>query len=141
MVAAVAEVEVDMSNGKVKVTRVIVAHDCGLIANPNGVENQIEGNVIQGVSRTLLEEVKFDARGVQSLDWFTYPVIRYEDIPEIEIVLINRSELGFLGAGEAALVPIPAAIGNAIFDATGARLRDVPMTPERVKAAIEVMAE
>ena len=136
MVAAVAEVEVDKFNGKVRVTRVVVAHDCGLIANPNGVENQIEGNVIQGVSRTLLEEVKFDARGVTNLDWIGYPVIRYQDIPEIEIVLLNRPELDFLGAGEAALVPIPAAIGNAIFDATGARLRDVPMTPERVLTAL-----
>ena len=136
MVAVVVEVEVDKSNGKVRVTRVVVAHDCGLIANPNGVENQIEGNVIQGVSRTLLEEVHFDAHGVQSLDWRSYPVITYQDIPEIEIVLINRPELGFLGAGEASLVPIPAAIGNAIFDATGARLRDIPMTPERVIAAL-----
>jgi nicotinate dehydrogenase subunit B len=136
MIAAVAEVEVDTSSGKVKVKRVVVAHDCGLIANPDGVENQIEGNVIQGVSRTLLEEVKFNERGVTSLDWTGYPVIRYEDVPEIEIVLINRPELDFLGAGEASLVPIPAAIGNAIFDATGARLRDVPMSPERVLAAL-----
>jgi nicotinate dehydrogenase subunit B len=136
MIAAIAEVEVDKSNGKVKVKRVVVAHDCGLIANPNGVENQIEGNVIQGVSRTLLEEVKFNAQGVTNLDWITYPVIRFEDIPEVEIVLINRPELDFLGAGEASLVPIPAAIGNAIFDATGARLRDIPMTPERVMAAL-----
>jgi nicotinate dehydrogenase subunit B len=137
VVAAVAEVEVDKSDGKVKVRRVVVAHDCGLIANPNGVENQIDGNVIQGVSRTLLEEVQFDARGVQSLDWIGYPVIRYEDIPEVEIVLINRPELDFLGAGEASLVPIPAAIGNAIFDATGARVRDIPMSPERVLAALK----
>lgn len=136
MIAAVAEVEVDTASGKAKVKRVVVAHDCGLIANPNGVENQIEGNVIQGVSRTLLEEVQFDERGVNNLDWLGYPVIRYEDVPEIEIVLINRPELDFLGAGEASLVPIPAAIGNAIFDATGARLRDVPMTPERVLAAL-----
>lgn len=136
MIAAVAEVEVDKSSGKVRVKRIVVAHDCGLIANPNGVENQIEGNVIQGVSRTLLEEVKFDERGVNSLDWMGYPVIRYENIPEVEIVLINRPELDFLGAGEASLVPIPAAIGNAIFDATGARLRDVPMSPERVLAAL-----
>jgi CO/xanthine dehydrogenase Mo-binding subunit len=137
MVAAVAEVEVDNSTGKIRVTRVVVAHDCGLIVNPDGVENQIEGNIIQGVSRTLLEEVKFDAQSTQSLDWRSYPVIRYEEIPEIEIVLINRPELGYLGAGEAALVPLPAAIGNAIFNATGARLRDIPMTPERVLAALQ----
>jgi nicotinate dehydrogenase subunit B len=136
MIAVVAEVEVDKSSGKVRVKRVVVAHDCGLIANPNGVENQIEGNVIQGVSRTLLEEVKFDERGVTNLDWIGYPVIRYEDVPEIEIVLIDRPELDFLGAGEASLVPIPAAIGSAIFDATGARMRDIPMSPERVLAAL-----
>jgi nicotinate dehydrogenase subunit B len=137
VVAAVAEVEVDKSSGKVTVRRVILAHDCGLIVNPNGLENQIEGNVIQGVSRTLLEEVQFDVRGVKNLDWNSYPTITFEDIPEIEIVLINRPELGFLGAGEAALVPVPAAIGNAIFDATGARVRDIPMSPERVLRALE----
>ncbi|MGH9681026.1 MAG: xanthine dehydrogenase family protein molybdopterin-binding subunit, partial [Candidatus Acidiferrales bacterium] len=137
VVAAVAEVEVNKSNGKVKVTRVVVAHDCGLIANPNGLDNQIEGNVIQAVSRTLIEEVLFDSQSLESLDWSSYPVISYQDIPEVEIVQINRPELDFLGAGEASLVPVPAAIGNAIFDATGARLRDVPMTPERVMAALK----
>ena len=137
VVAAVAEVEVDKSSGKVIVKRVVIAHDCGLIANPNGLENQIEGNVIQGVSRSLLEEVDFDERGVKNLDWSSYPTIRYKDIPEVEIDLIDRPELGFLGAGEASLVPVPAAIANAIFDATGARVRDIPMTPERVLAALE----
>jgi len=115
----------------------VIAHDCGLIVNPNGLENQIEGNVIQGVSRSLLEEVEFDERGVKNLDWSSYPTIRYKDIPEVEIDLIDRPELGFLGAGEASLVPVPAAIANAIFDATGARVRDIPMTPERVLAALE----
>lgn len=137
VVAAVAEVEVDKSTGKVIVKRVVIAHDCGLIVNPNGLENQIEGNVIQGVSRSLLEEVDFDERGVKNLDWSSYPTIRYKDIPEVEIDLINRPELRFLGAGEASLVPVPAAIANAIFDATGARVRDIPMTPERVLAALE----
>jgi nicotinate dehydrogenase subunit B len=136
VVAAVAEVEVNHSTGRVMVKRVIIAHDCGLIANPNGLENQIEGNVIQAVSRTLLEEVQFDASSIQSLDWNSYPVIRFAEIPDVDIVLLNRPELDFLGAGEASLVPVPAAIGNAIFDATGARLRDIPMTPERVMAAL-----
>ncbi len=140
VVAAVAEVEVNRSTGKVTVKRVVIAHDCGLIANPNGLENQIEGNVIQAVSRTLMEEVQFDATSIQTLNWNSYPVIRFEEIPEVEIVLLNRPELDFLGAGEASLVPVPAAIGNAIFNATGARLRDVPMTPERVMAAIEALA-
>jgi nicotinate dehydrogenase subunit B len=111
--------------------------DRGLIVNPNGVENQIEGNVIQGVSRSLLEEVHFDEQGVKNLDWSSYPTIRHQDIPDIEIHLISRPELGFLGAGEASLVPVPAAIANAIFDAIGARVRDIPMTPERVLAALE----
>jgi CO/xanthine dehydrogenase Mo-binding subunit len=137
IVAAVAEVEVDKSTGKVRVKRVVIAHDCGLIVNPNGVGNQIEGNVIQGVSRSLLEEVHFDEQGVTNLDWSGYPTIRYQDIPDVEIELISRPELGFLGAGEASLVPVPAAIANAIFDATGARVRDIPMTPERVLAAFE----
>jgi nicotinate dehydrogenase subunit B len=137
VVAAIAEVEVDKSTGKVIVKRVVIAHDCGLIVNPDGLENQIEGNVIQGVSRSLLEEVDFDERGIKNLDWSSYPTIRYQDIPDIEIVLINRPELGFLGAGEASLVPVPAAIANAIFNAIGARVRDIPMTPERVLAALE----
>jgi len=132
MVAAVAEVEVDKTSGKVLVQRVTLAHDCGLIVNPDGVRNQIEGNVIQGVSRTLLEDVQFDATGVKSLDWKTYPILTFAEIPEVDIVLINRPEMPPLGAGEPAIVPIAAAIGNAVFDATGVRLRSVPLTPERV---------
>jgi nicotinate dehydrogenase subunit B len=136
MVAAVAEVEVDKANGKVVVKRITVAHDCGLIANPDGVKNQIEGNVVQGVSRALIEEVHSDERGVKNLDWSSYPAITFEEIPEVEIILINRPEAGFLGAGEAAIIPVPAAIANAVFDATGARVRDVPLTPERVLSAL-----
>jgi nicotinate dehydrogenase subunit B len=136
MTAAVAEVEVDKSTGKVSVTRITLAQDCGLIVNPDGVKNQIQGNVIQGVSRTLLEEVKFDQSGIKSLDWMTYPIIRFPDIPDIDIVLINRPEMHSLGAGEAAIVPVPAAISNAIFDAIGVRILDVPITPERVLHAI-----
>jgi CO/xanthine dehydrogenase Mo-binding subunit len=137
IVAAVAEVEVEKSTGKVTVTRVTVAHDCGLIANPDGLKNQIEGNVVQGVSRSLLEEVQFDENGVTNMDWSSYKTIRFEDIPEIDIVLIDRPELGFLGAGEASIIPVPAAIANAVFDATGARVRDIPLTPERVLRALQ----
>jgi len=135
--AAVADVEVNKSTGKVTVQRVTLAHDCGLIVNPDGVKNQVEGNIIQGVSRALLEEVTFDASGVTSLDWSSYPILRFPDIPALDIVLINRKEVAPLGAGELSTVPIPAAIANAIFDATGARLREVPFTPQRVLAAIE----
>ena len=137
MVAAIAEVEVNRVNGKVAVKRVTIAQDCGLIINPDGTKNQIEGNVVQGVSRTLFEEVKFDASGIKSLDWVSYPVIRFPDIPVIDVVLVNRPDLPAYGSGEPSLVPVPAAIANAIFDATGARLREIPLTPERVLAAIK----
>jgi len=136
IVAAVAEVEVEKATGKVKVKRITIAHDCGLIANPDGVKNQIEGNVVQGVSRALLEEIQFDELGIKNVDWNSYHTIRFEDIPAVDIVLINRPELGFLGAGEASIIPVPAAIANAVFDAIGVRVRDIPMTPERVLSAM-----
>jgi nicotinate dehydrogenase subunit B len=137
MVAAVAEVEVDKPTGQVSVKRITMAHDCGLIVNPDGLKNQIEGNILQGVSRALLEEVQFDGTGVKNLNWNSYPVITYEHIPEVEIVLINRTDVPSLGAGEASIVPITGAIANAIFDAVGARLRRVPFTPQRVLAAMK----
>jgi len=136
-VAAVADIELDKSSGNVRVKRITISHDCGLIVNPDGVKNQIEGNVIQGVSRALMEEVQFDAFGVKNLDWSSYPILTFPDVPDVEIVLINRPEMSPLGAGEPAIVPVAAAIANAIFDATGARLREVPFTPNRVLAAIE----
>jgi CO/xanthine dehydrogenase Mo-binding subunit len=134
---AVAEVEVDKPTGKVVVKRITLAHDCGLIVNPDGVRNQIEGNVIQGVSRTLLEEVQFDANGIKSLDWRSYPIITFEDVPDVEIVLINRPEMPAFGAGEPSISPVSAAVANAIFDAVGIRLREVPLTPARVIAALK----
>ncbi len=134
---AVAEVEVDKTTGNVSVKRFVLSHDCGLIVNPDGLKNQIEGNIIQGVSRALLEEVTFDAGGITSLDWKSYPVIRFPDVPEVEIVLINRPEMPALGGGEPSSAPIAAAIANAIFDATGARLREAPFTPQRVLAGMK----
>jgi nicotinate dehydrogenase subunit B len=136
-VAAVADVDVDKSNGSVHVKRIAIAHDCGLIINPDGVKNQIEGNVIQGVSRALMEEVQFDASGMKNNDWSSYPIITFPDVPDIEIVLINRPEMPALGAGEPSTIPVAAAIANAVFDATGARLREAPFTPERVLAAMK----
>ena len=136
-VAAVADVEVNKSNGQVSVKRIVCSHDCGLIINPDGVRNQAEGNIIQGVSRALLEEVTFDSNAVTSLDWGTYPILRFPDVPELVIVLINRPEMAPLGAGEQATIPIAAAIGNAIFDATGIRLREVPFTPKRVSPGLQ----
>ncbi len=135
--AVVAEVEVDASSGRVAVKRITIAYDCGLIINPDGVKNQIEGNIMQGISRTLIEEVKFDASGVSSVDWVTYPVLRFQDVPEVQIYLINRPELPATGAAETPIVVIPAAIANAIFDATGVRMREVPFTPERVLSALK----
>jgi nicotinate dehydrogenase subunit B len=135
--AAVAEVEVDRTSGKISVKRVVLAHDCGLIVNPDGLTNQIEGNVIQGVSRTLMEEVQFDATGVKNLDWVSYPIITFQDAPEVAVVLINRPEMQPLGGGEPSIVPVPAAIANAVFDAIGVRLREIPFTPERVLSALK----
>ena len=135
--AAVADVDVNKSTGKVNVRRVTLAHDCGLIVNPDGVKNQVEGNIVQGVSRALFEEVTFDGNGVTSLDWKDYPILRFPDMPELDIVLVNRPEMDSLGAGELATVPVPAAIANAIFDATGIRLREVPFTPKRVLAGLQ----
>ena len=134
---AVAEVEVDKATGQVTVKRFTLSHDCGLIINPDGLKNQIEGNIIQGVSRALMEEVKFDASGIKTLDWSTYPVIRFPAVPEIDIVLINRPEMPALGGGEPSSAPIAAAIANAIFDATGVRLREAPFTPERMLAGLK----
>jgi CO/xanthine dehydrogenase Mo-binding subunit len=134
---AVAEVEVDKTTGKVMVKRFLLSHDCGLIINPDGLKNQIEGNIIQGISRSLMEEVKFDSTGIKTLDWNSYPILRFPDVPEIDIVLINRPEMPALGGGEPSSAPIAAAIANAIFDAVGARMREAPFLPERVLAAMK----
>ncbi len=114
----------------------VVAHDCGLIVNPDGLRRCIEGNIVQGTSRALWEEVQFDAKNVTSVDWLTYPILDITEAPEaIDIVLIDRPELPPQGAGEPSTRPVAAAIANAIFDAAGIRLRRVPFTPDRVKAA------
>jgi CO/xanthine dehydrogenase Mo-binding subunit len=137
MTAAVADIEVDKSTGDVTVKKITLAHDCGLIVNPDGLKNQIEGNILQAVSRALLEEVQFDSTGQKNLDWNSYPVIRFEQVPEVDVVLISRPEMQPLGGGEPSIVPVTAAIANAIFDATGARLRQVPFTPQRVLNALQ----
>jgi CO/xanthine dehydrogenase Mo-binding subunit len=113
-----------------------VAHDCGLIINPDGVKNQIEGNVIQSLSRALKEEVKFNDMRITSTDWETYPILTFSETPEIEIELINRFDQPAMGAGEPSTVTTAAAVANAVFDATGVRLRQIPFTPERVRAAL-----
>ena len=136
VVTAIADIEVNKESGRIAVQRITIAQDCGMIANPDGVRNQVEGNVLQGVSRTLFEEVEFDERSVKNSTWASYRTLRFEDIPDVEIVLIDRPELGFLGVGEAAIIPVPAAIANALYDAIQVRLRTVPLTPARVKAEL-----
>jgi nicotinate dehydrogenase subunit B len=135
-VAVVAEVEVNRQNGEIRVTRMCVGHDCGQMVNPDGVANQVEGCVIQTVGRTLMEEVKWDTKQVTSVDWVSYPIIRFPEVPRVELALIDRPNEPSWGAGEPAAVPVPAAIGNAVFDAIGVRLRSVPFTPAKVKAAL-----
>src|SRR5436190_9292405 len=131
----VAEVAVDQATGRVTVSRLVVAQDCGPISNPDGMRNQIEGGALQGLSRALGEEVTWDDQKVTSIDWRTYHSLPLGfDVPAIECVLINRTDGQATGAGETAITIVAAAIGNAIFDATGARVREVPFTPERVKA-------
>jgi nicotinate dehydrogenase subunit B len=138
--SVVAEVEVNQDTGRVSVKRLVIANDCGPISNPDGLKNQLEGGALQGMSRALSEEVTWDDQKVTSIDWRTYrPLYLGADVPTIETVLINRPDGKAMGAGETAVTVVPAAIANAIFDATGARIRQVPFTPERVKAALNAL--
>jgi len=136
-VAMVADVDVDQSSGRIRVRKLVVAQDCGPITNPDGMKNQIEGGALQGLSRALGEEVTWDERKVTSIDWRTYHSLPLGfDVPEVESVLINRNGVEASGAGETAITIVAAAVGNAVFDATGARIREVPFTPERIVAAL-----
>jgi CO/xanthine dehydrogenase Mo-binding subunit len=135
--ALVAEIEVNQDTGAVTVKRFVAAQDCGPISNPDGLKNQVEGGIMQGMSRALGEEVTWDAAKITSVDWRTYrPVYLGAELPVIESVLINTLGVPANGAGETAITIVAGAIGNAIFDATGARIREAPFTPERVKAAL-----
>jgi len=137
-IALIAEVRVHRATGKIEVARYVCAHDVGLIVNPETLRHVIDRQLVYGTSRAMLEEVRFDHEKVTSVDWLTYPVLHMKATPEkIDIVLIDRPEAAPSGAAEMALGLCPAAIGNAVFDATGVRLRRVPFTPERVKAALE----
>ncbi|HLI84169.1 MAG TPA: molybdopterin cofactor-binding domain-containing protein [Bryobacteraceae bacterium] len=139
--ALVAEVEVNQATGQVAVKRFVVAADCGPISNPDGLRNQIEGGALQGMSRALVEEVTWDGQKVTSIDWRSYRSLPLGfDVPKIDCVLLNHPDSPATGAGELSITVVAAAIGNAIFDATGARLRQVPFTPERVKAALNARA-
>ncbi len=132
--AVVAEVEVE---DEVRVKRLFAAVDVGLVVNPNGVVNQIEGGAIQSTSWTLKEQVRFDSRGITSLGWEDYPILKFSEVPEVEVELIDRPELPSVGAGEGAQGPTAAAIANAVTHALGVRVRELPLTPERIIAAIE----
>ena len=136
-VGVVAEVEVDRSTGEIRALKFYLVHDCGQIINPDGLKNQLEGCVVQTVSRTLIEELKFNRSQVTSLDWDSYPILKFPQVPEIVIDLIDRPTEKPWGAGEPAASVIPSAISNAVFDATGARLRSIPYTPAKVKAAMQ----
>ena len=128
--------EIDRRSGKVWARKFTVAHDCRLIINPGGLKRCIEGNIVQGTSRALTEEVAFDRAKVTSTDWLSYPILDITEAPEaVDIVLINRPELPPAGAGESSIRPVAAALANAVFDATGVRLRRAPLTPERLKPA------
>ena len=135
-VAVAMEVEVERSSGEIHVRRVCCAHDCGLMINPDAVRAQVEGNILQTLSRTLYEETTFDRSRVTSVDWASYRLLRFPAVPRLEIELVDRPELPPLGAGEAASSPVPAALANAVFDATGVRLRSVPFASAKLKALL-----
>jgi CO/xanthine dehydrogenase Mo-binding subunit len=135
-VAVAMEVDVDRASGEIAVRRICCAHDCGLMINPDAVRAQVEGNLLQTLSRTLYEETTFDRSRVTSVDWASYRLLRFPQVPRLDIALIDRPELPPLGAGEAASTPVPAALANAVFDATGVRLRSVPLTSAKLKALL-----
>lgn len=136
-VAIMAEVEVNLKTGNVKGKRFVVAHDCGVVINPELLKLTIEGNICQALSRATLEEVKFDTRNVTSVDWMTYPILDMTQKPDsVEIHLINRQDVPPSGAGEGSMRPVTAAVANAIYDATGIRIRQAPFTPDRIKAGL-----
>ncbi len=139
-VGVVADVTVERKSGRIKVDRVFVVHDCGQIINPDGLRNQIEGNVVQTVSRSVVEKLTFSRSAVTSLNWGSYPILTFPNVPEVLIDLIDRPTEVPWGAGEPTTSVVPSAIANAVFDATGARLRSVPFRPPTVLAALNDVA-
>ncbi|MES2599509.1 MAG: molybdopterin cofactor-binding domain-containing protein [Pseudomonadota bacterium] len=134
--AWITDVAVNKATGDIAVTRVVAGQDTGMMINPDGVRHQLTGNVIQSTSRALMEEVTFDGKGVVSREWGSYPIIKFPDLPKIDVLLLPRQNEEPRGAGESASVPSAAAIANAIFDATGVRFRELPFTPERILAGL-----
>ncbi len=135
-VAVIVDLELDRASGQIKVPRAFAAVDSGQIINPDGLTNQIEGGIVQSTSWTLHEQVQFDKNGIRTQSWDTYPILTMNEAPSVKTVLIDRPNEHPLGAGEAAQGPTAAAIGNAFTAATGKRIRDLPLVPDRVKAAL-----
>jgi CO/xanthine dehydrogenase Mo-binding subunit len=133
---AVVDVEVNMKTGKIRVTHAYSAQVAGLTVYLEGAESQMMGNLVMGTSRTLLETVAFDKRRQTSLDWATYPILRYKDSPNVSYKVVQRTDLAPSGSGEPPIAPVAAAIANAFFDATGVRIREAPLTPARVRAVL-----
>jgi CO/xanthine dehydrogenase Mo-binding subunit len=138
--AAVAQVEVNRKTGKIRCTHIVVVQDNGLTVNPRALKLGIEACVVQSTGRALLEEVTFNRSNVTSLDWDGYPIIRFTDVPSVQVISIDQPNLPATGSGEPSVNPIAPAIGNAVFDAVGIRLRSMPMSPKKVKAALEEAA-
>jgi CO/xanthine dehydrogenase Mo-binding subunit len=137
IVATIVEAGVNPQTGAVRVRRIVCAHDCGFIVNPKSLQGTIEANFIQSISRSIYEQATFDERTVTSSDWVTYPVAHLRDVPDVvKVVMINQPSIDPGGAGEPSSRPTAAAIANAVFDATGARVRTAPLTPKNVLAAI-----
>ena len=132
-VGVVVDARVDLDSGNVDIDKVFVAHDCGYMVNSDGVLNQVQGNIVHALSRALFEQVHYTRAGVTSLDWNEYPVIRFKNVPEIAVKLMQRPDLEPSVVGETSSIPVVAAVANAIFDATGKRMRVAPFTPERVR--------
>jgi nicotinate dehydrogenase subunit B len=138
-VATAFEVEVERESGRVRVVHAVAAVDSGEAVNPDGMRNQIEGGILQSLSWSLYEAVTFENTRITSTDWGSYPILRFQGLPDsVDVYVINRPGQPFLGTGEAAQGPTAAALANAVADATGARIRDLPLTPARVKAAIGI---
>jgi CO/xanthine dehydrogenase Mo-binding subunit len=136
--AVIVDLHVDRRSGAIQLERATIAADAGQVINPDGLSNQLEGGFVQSASWTLKEQVNFDQHRILAKDWDSYPILRFPEVPVIEVILLNRPELPPLGSGEATQGPTSAAIANAVFDAVGVRLREIPFTPERVMAAMRL---
>jgi CO/xanthine dehydrogenase Mo-binding subunit len=133
----VVELDVDRDTGRVRINQVWVAYSPGLIVNPDGLINQLEQATLQGLSRSLMEEVKFNTSKITTVDWVSHPILKFSDVPKVHVDIVDRPDMPLNGAGEMGSMPAAGAIGNAIFDATGVRLRRAPFTPARVLAALK----